>query len=483
MSRFLIREGVNCQNLASKILGMAVRTLPKDFEARYGYRPLLLESFVDTAHYQGTSYKAANWQWVGQTKGRGRQDTLRQTPESIKDIYVYPLVEDFRLTLGLEENAGLGKLTIAESIDGENWAEKEFAGAPLGDKRLSKRLIEIGLDKAENPGSSYSDATQGDWPKVKAYYRFIDQPDDSAVTMSNILLPHREQTIRRMKAENTVLCVQDGTDIDYSRLTECTGLGQIGTNQTGATSAGLHLHSTLALTTEGLPLGVLLAQCTARKPNTEKNKRRSYDIPIEEKKTFSWIEGLRDSQALKGQMPHTAIVNIMDREADFFELFDEQRSRCSRVELLIRAQYDRVTTQKSSLFETVKKSPVKNTLNIVVPRKSARAKKSKQKVREKQSTREAKVSLRYQPVELKPPQPHHHDKKALTLWIIHVREYNAPQDAAPLEWFLLTTLVIESVESALKCVKWYKLRWRIEDWHRVLKSGCGMANYAHDITG
>ncbi len=171
MSRFLIREGVNCQNLASKILGMAVRTLPKDFEARYGYRPLLLESFVDTAHYQGTSYKAANWQWVGQTKGRGRQDTLRQAAESIKDIYVYPLAEEFRLKLGLEENAGLGKLTITESINGENWAEKEFAGAPLGDKRLSKRLVEIGLDKAENPGSSYSGATQGDWPKVKAYYR------------------------------------------------------------------------------------------------------------------------------------------------------------------------------------------------------------------------------------------------------------------------------------------------------------------------
>lgn len=478
MSRFLIREGVNCQNLASKILGMAVRTLPKDFETRYGYRPLLLESFVDTAHYQGTSYKAANWQWVGQTKGRGRQDTLMQAPESIKDIYVYPLVEDFRLKLGLEENAGLGKLTVTESINGDNWAEKEFAGAPLGDKRLSKRLVEIGLDKAENPGSSYSGGIQGDWPKVKAYYRFIDQPDDSAVTMANILLPHREQTIRRMKAENTVLCVQDGTDINYSRLTECTGLGQIGANQTGATSAGLHLHSTLALTTDGLPLGVLIAQCTARKPKTEKDKRRSSDIPIEEKKSFSWIEGLRDCMALKAQMPHTAIINIMDREADFFELFDEQRSQCSRVELLVRAKHDRTTTENNPLFETVKKSRVRKTLKIVVPRKSARAKKSKQKASEKQSAREAKVSLRYQQVELKPPSSHK-GSKPLTLWAVHVREYNAPQDAVPLEWFLLTTVAIESADDALQCVTWYKLRWRIEDWHRVLKSGCGIEKLQH----
>lgn len=478
MSRFLIREGVNCQNLASKILGMAVRTLPKNFEARYGYRPLLLESFVDTAHYQGTSYKAANWQWVGQTKGRGRQDTLRQAPESIKDIYVYPLAEDFRLKLGLEENAGLGKLTIAESINGENWAEKEFAGAPLGDKRLSKRLVEIGLDKAENPGSSYSGATQGDWPKVKAYYRFIDQPDDSAVTMANILLPHREQTIRRMKAENTVLCVQDGTDLNYSRLTDCTGLGQIGKNQTGATSAGLHLHSTLALTTEGIPLGVLLAQCTAPEPNTEKDKRKSSDIPIEEKKTFSWIKGLRDSMALKAQMPHTAIINVMDREADFFELFDEQRSQCSRVELLVRAKHDRATTGEDKLFEAVRQSPVKTQLEIAVPRQSARAKKSKQQAREKRQARAAKVSLRYRQVELKPA-PYHKEKAPVSLWVVHAREQKPPRGAEPLEWFLLTTMAIASVEDALKCVKWYKLRWRIEDWHRVLKSGCGVEKMLH----
>ncbi len=86
MSRFLIRDGVSCQHLASWVLGMAERALPKHVEERYGYPPLLLESVVDTLHYQGSSYKAANRQWVGQTKGRDRQDTQKQAPESIKDI-------------------------------------------------------------------------------------------------------------------------------------------------------------------------------------------------------------------------------------------------------------------------------------------------------------------------------------------------------------------------------------------------------------
>jgi hypothetical protein len=107
MSRFLIRSGVSCSNLASKLLGMAIRKLPGDFEIRYGYRPLLLESFVDTDHFQGTCYRAANWQWIGRTKGRGRQDHLKKNPETVKAIYVYPLEKDFRSWLGLPEGSGL----------------------------------------------------------------------------------------------------------------------------------------------------------------------------------------------------------------------------------------------------------------------------------------------------------------------------------------------------------------------------------------
>ncbi len=478
MSRLLIRKGVRCRNLASRVIGMAVRRMPKDFETRYGYRPLLLESFVDTTHYLGTSYKASNWHWVGQTKGRGRQDRSMQSPESIKAVYLYPLVADFRSRLGLKETAGLGALPLSESIDGENWAAREFGGAPLGDKRLSQRLVEIGLNKAAQPGSSYAGATQGDHSKVKAYYRLIEQADEGAVTPSNILLPHREQTIRRMKAERTVLCVQDGSDLNYSGLTDCTGLGEIGTNQTGATSAGLHLHSTLALTEEGLPLGVLQAQFSAPVFHDKTKSNKSTKLPIEEKKTYAWIKGLRDCMTLKAQMPHTRLINVMDREADFFELFDEQRRHCSGVELLVRAKHDRTTTGERKLFETIRSSAVKSQIEISVPRQSARAKKSKQKAREKCPARIAKVSLRYRQVRIKPACPHK-EKEPITLWVVHIREQKPPRDGQRVEWFLLTTLAIESTEDALNCVNWYQLRWRIEDWHRVLKSGCGVEKLLH----
>ena len=88
MSRFLIRPSVNCKNLASKVLGMSMATIADDFEQQYGYRPLLIESFVDTEHYSGTSYQAANWLAIGKTKGRGRQDRYSKSTLSQKTIYM-----------------------------------------------------------------------------------------------------------------------------------------------------------------------------------------------------------------------------------------------------------------------------------------------------------------------------------------------------------------------------------------------------------
>jgi len=299
MSRFLIRSSVSCQNLASRLLGMAIRKLPQDFEARYGYRPLLLESFVDINNFTGTCYRAANWLWIGKTKGRGRQDRLKEKAETIKDIYVYPLVKDFRQRIGLADGSGLGAIDITSCVDGQNWAEKEFGGAPLGDSRLSRRLVEIGTGKAEKPGFSYASVVGGDRAKTKAYYRLIEAPDDSAINITNILLPHREQTIRRMKGQSVVLCIQDGSDLNFNNLSQCEGLGVIGNNQTGAKSRGLHLHSMIAITPDGLPLGVVKAECSVPKEKDKNDKRRTREIPIEEKKTFCWIEGIRDCMQLK----------------------------------------------------------------------------------------------------------------------------------------------------------------------------------------
>ncbi|MDD2597861.1 MAG: DUF4338 domain-containing protein [Kiritimatiellae bacterium] len=184
MSRFLIRPSVQCKNLASKALSMSMELMPDDFERQYNYRPWLVESFVDTSRYSGTCYRAANWIPVGKTKGRGRQERFQKASLSIKEIYVYPLDNDFRKRMGLDSDAGLGALGPTDGLDADNWAENEFGGASLGDDRLNKRLVSVAAAKADNPGRAFSGVAAGNWPAVKAYYRMIDQPDDSHSTFA-----------------------------------------------------------------------------------------------------------------------------------------------------------------------------------------------------------------------------------------------------------------------------------------------------------
>ncbi|MBC8550078.1 MAG: IS4 family transposase [Candidatus Brocadiales bacterium] len=475
LSRFLIRPSINCDNLASSVLGMALRLIGDDFELRYGYRPFLVETFVESSHHAGTCYLASNWIEVGKTKGRGRQDCANQQLETIKTIFLYQLENDFRSQMGIQLPVREA-LEIADGLDGDQWAENEFGGADLGDKRLTKRLIDSAIIKAANPMEAFCGAANGDWPKVKGFYRMIDKPDDDPnITMNAILAPHRERTVQRMMAHKDVLCIQDGTDLEYNSLSQCKGLGIIGTNQTSAQSSGLHLHSTMVVTTDGVPLGLLGTKCEAPEIK-EKDEKPSSNRPIEEKKTFCWIESLRDSNALAKEMPSTRQICVMDREADFFESFSEPRH--PQVELLVRAKHNRCTNGELKLFDTLRQSPVRSTLTIQIPRQSARPKRSKQKARPHRAKRMAQVELRYQQIELPPPS-NLKDKASLKRWVVHIREETPPLNEEPLEWFILTTIDVTSNRIAEQCIRWYRLRWRIEDWHRVLKGGCGTEKLQH----
>ena len=283
LSRFLIRPSVRCHLLASKVLGMVRRRLPEDFLQRYGYRPALLETYCDPQQHAGTCFRAANWTCVGQTGGRGRFARPGQRVP-VKAIFVYPLQRDWRRLLG------------ADGLALDEFAANELGQAPLGDLRLSKRLVQTAQMQAAAPMASIPAAAQGQRAAVKGHYRLIDQPDDSAVTPQNILAPHRQRTLdpgiafERLQAERTVLCVQDGTELNFAEHPGCAGLGYIGKNKRSEGTLGLHMHSTLAVSPE-----------------------------------------------VAGQLAGPRLVAVMDREADVQALFAEQR-RLEGVELLVVRQ-------------------------------------------------------------------------------------------------------------------------------------------------
>ncbi|MCG5517412.1 MULTISPECIES: IS4 family transposase, partial [unclassified Ectothiorhodospira] len=464
LNRFLLRPGMACRNLASWVLGRALRRLGNDFEALHGYRPWLVETFIEPPH-SGVSLRASNWRHVGETCGRGRQDRGHAATETRKAIYLYELEPDWRMRLGVGPAPARrdGPLALAEGLDAAHWAEHEFGGAPLGDKRLTKRLVDSAQRQGEDPMRAFTAVARDDWPAVKGYYRLIDQPPESEVTPEHILAPHRERTQRRMQAQATVLCLQDGTDLNFTTHPQTRGLGVIGTNQTGAQSLGLHLHSTFAVNADGLPLGVLHAQFEAPQPRGDEAPSQ------EEKKSFRWIAGLRDTAALAATLPDTQVISVADREADAFDLYAEQQQH-PQVDLLVRAKHNRRLANGQRLFDTVRDTAICGQVVLEVEGQSLRPKTSKRPARLGRAARTAELALRYCPVTLRGTPAGADQPITVELTVVHAVELDPPTGVEPIEWFVLTTVAVSSAEQAAEILRWYRLRWRIEDWHRVLKS-------------
>ena len=157
-SRFVIARQVKVANLASKVLAMAQKRLAQDWQQAYGYRPLLLETYVESKRFAATSYRAANWIHVGRTRGRGRQDRAHRACQPIKDIYLYPLDPDCRQRLC--EEPGPARLSPTRCTKppkaAGDWAEEEFGAVKLRDRRHRKRLFTVARDFYAQPGGQYS---------------------------------------------------------------------------------------------------------------------------------------------------------------------------------------------------------------------------------------------------------------------------------------------------------------------------------------
>ena len=481
LSRLLIRPGVRCRNLASTVLGACLRRLEKDFEVRYGYRPWLLETFVDRERYRGTCFQAANWERIGETKGRGRNDREHRASERVKDIYVYPLVKDFRRRMEVPEGGGryLRPLGVEDGLSSGEWVNNEFGKVELGDKRLRDRLIKIIEDRSRQPDASYLDACGGDRYAAKSYYSFVDSTRDT-LNPKAVLAAHRERTIERMMSEKLVLVVQDTTDLNFSSRHHTTGLGLIGTNQTGAKSLGLKLHSSLALTPNGLPLGVLRSVSYA--PELKgKSGKKSIGRPIEEKKSFRWLEGHRDCVSVAKKMPKTRLLTVMDREGDIFELFEDAEATRKRVGVLVRAKHNRcLEGRERKLFETLKASKNREQIEVMIPRQRWKQAKRGKPQQKGLPGRKAAMALCFQEISIKSTRSDLRSAEPITLWGVYAREVNPPAGAKRIEWFLLTTEPVRSAEEAARIVDLYCKRWRIEEWHRVLKSGCKVQEHQNE---
>jgi hypothetical protein len=457
-SRFLILPTVQVSHLASKVLALCTRRLPQDWEQRYGERPVLVETFVDSQRYSGASYRAANWQRVGSTCGRGRNDREHSASGSPKEVYLLPLHKDFRQILSREPAAGEGAPARGPARPArppEDWAEEEFGAVGLRDRRLKRRLLHIARDFAARPQANIPQAC-GSRARTKAAYRWLDHP---GVSMEEILKPHYQATAQRSAQHSVVLAVQDTTFLDYSAHPLTQGLGPIGTaSQTGL--VGLVVHDTLVYNLERTPLGLVDVQCWARDPHDRGKARRRRQLLIEDKESAKWLRSFAAAQRLQSQCPHSMVVSVGDREADIYQLFAQAQAATAGPQLLVRAFQPRVLAyEQGPLWQHVSAQPLAGYSEVHVPR------------RDQRPARVATVEVRFAPVQLRPPR----DQPKLgivRLWAVQAQETNAPAQAEPLHWTLLTTVEVASLEDALRMLSWYTIRWQIEVYHRTLKSGC-----------
>lgn len=358
-----------------------------------------------------------------------------------------------------------------------SWAAGEFADVHLGDKRLEARLIRLCDRFSDAPESPINQAC-ADWAESKAAYRFFQNDN---VEVHDILAAHRGKTVERAAKHATVLAVQDTSYFVYTSHPKTEGLSPMSLKKSrkGKTiySNGLMVHTCLAVTTDGLPLGLLDQKILPRRPRSTKICAAKYakprnHLPVEAKESYRWLETLANTKKTMGE---AAVVAVADREADFYDLFRfSDQIGCP---VLVRASTDRTINRHSryarkdveKLWAHMEQQPETGIYSIDIPRRS------KTKHCQEREARTATVSVRFGSFRLNPPSRNaKHSKEHLPdieMNAIYVAEVDPPTGEDPVEWMLLTNLSITTFEEAYEKVRWYCLRWRIEMYFKVLKSG------------
>jgi Transposase DNA-binding/Transposase Tn5 dimerisation domain len=336
----------------------------------------------------------------------------------------------------------------------EDWAQAEFGAAELGDARRTARLVQMARELGERPEASLPQALEHG-AALKAAYRFFDNCE---IAHEKILASHVMSSLQRMQGRPVVLAVQDTTFIDYSSHLATHGLGPL--HPKGG--HGMICHGTLAFTPERLPLGVVSLRLWARDPDKLKQRSTRRARAIADKESQKWIDSVRAVAALKTRLPGTRVVSVADREGDVFEFFTE--AQALGVDVLTRAAWNRnVEGLEAQVFATLAAAPVVAQKSLALPASA------------KRKARTANLQVRACELTLKAPRNGlAHGLAPLRLWGVWAYEPAPPEGVEPLDWKLLTSVPTASAEDALERLDWYAARWGIEQWHKVLKSGCNI---------
>lgn len=346
------------------------------------------------------------------------------------------------------------------------WLEREIAGCQFQDVRHGRRFRRLLGHLSERVGGSIPFACQ-DWASTKAAYRFLS---NGRVNEEKILAGHFLCTRERFTAttDTPVLVLHDTTEFSYHRddpdaigklqrlATPYANRGKPGHH----TTCGVLMHSSLVVTRDGLPLGLAAIKFWTRDKfhgaNALKRSINPTRVPIEQKESSRWLENVRQSTALLAEPGR--IVHIGDRESDIYELFSIAHQ--AGTHFLLRTCVDRLAGEGDHTVATEMREVKVKGLHRVEVRDN------------KGSVSEAVLELRYRRIRVLAPIAKQKLYPPLMLTVLHATERDAPKGREPINWKLVTDLPICSRKDAIEKLNWYAMRWKIETFHKILKSGC-----------
>lgn len=352
--------------------------------------------------------------------------------------------------------------------DVQTWAEREFDDCRLGDRRRNKRLVQYAVQAAARPDSGTPDQTET-WADLQAVYRLFDCDD---VTPQGILAPHVDRTRQSCRPGDVKLIVNDTTELNFTSHKAARGLGSVGC---GGKQRGFHVHSGLMLDAATEEIDGLAGQEIFHRP-LPGNKRGAKNTRRRDPRRETAVWGRLIDRI--GPPPAGATwLHVCDRGADDYEVmlralgqgcgFVIRASKLNRK--ILTPAGDEVT-----LDQAVRAWPQQGVREIAV------------RATEQQPARKAVCALRWGEVRL--PQPRivnpwirtHAPAAPLRLSVVELREANPPPGAKPIRWVIYTTEVVSNAADAERVLRYYELRWTIEDFHKCCKTGCALESRAYE---
>ena len=337
------------------------------------------------------------------------------------------------------------------------WAQLNFGTCGLGDKRRTKRLVQVAEEIGNHPSASLPNQFEL-WSDLKAAYRLFD---GDKVTFAAIARPHWELT--KQAAKGRCLVIGDTTEFDFGKNREIKGLGPTG----NGSGQGFLLHNALLVNAESEEI-IGVAGQTIHYRKEKKKKKRENAAQILKRKRESEVWGTVIDQIGKPQN-EAEYVHVFDRGGDNFEVY---------CRLLKNDGQWVVRASKMNRYVLVGESEERMALKDYLPQLQTLGHYTLSlRARPDQAARDVQIEVRVGRIKI--PQPRHVSpwvrslkQPPIAMNVIEVVEVNAPKGVTPIRWVLFTSLSVATFADAWTVIGYYELRWLVEEYHKALKTGC-----------